>query len=232
MLLDAVARVAGSGAVAAHDVEQLAVAVSRPLRVAEKLGPPPAGAAYFTDLVASCLVEDLGKDLGSLVLVDQFEPRTRLQPSNEPGMRSIDLGGHMGRGPAVAEASIDHTLGREQRGHRLAAASVLVELTAHEGGEQTSAAVGREHTDSRDARRMHLGEAGERQSHVPVAGGGNDAPVLEGGERVPRPVPLGLDLHLLVADLDPEGDVLGPEVVRPLLGRDRPDLDVAHERSL
>ena len=92
--------------------------------------------------------------------------------------------------------------------------------------------MGGEHGDGGDYRCVHLVATRHRELHVPVAGGGDDAPFLESGEGAPRAVPLRLDLHLLVADVDPERDVLGPEVVDRLLGGDGPDLDLSHERSL
>src|SRR5207302_11514983 len=71
------------------------------------------------------------------------------------------------RGEAVAEASVDRLLGGPQRGDRLSALMCVVELCAHQGPEDTAAAMGRVdaddgHTGCRDvpARDGHV----ERES--------------------------------------------------------------------
>ena len=141
-------------------------------------------------------------------------------------MEAIQLRRRAGRRPAVPEAPVDHALGGQECRHRLATAPEVVELATHEGGEKPLSPMRRQHGDGGHARRMHFGVARDGERHVPVARRGHDAPALEPSERVPLAVPLRLDLHLLVADLDPERDVLSPQVVGPLLGRDRPDLEV------
>ena len=142
----------------------------------------------------------------------------------EDAMDAIQLGRGAGRRPAVPEATVDHALGGQECRHRLATAPEVVELPAHQSGEKPLSPMRRQHGDGRHARRMHLGVARHRERHVPVASGGHDAPALERRERVPRAVPLRLDLHLLVADLDPKRDVLSPEIVRRLEARtEEPD---------
>ena len=75
---------------------------------------------------------------------------------------------------AVAEAAVDHGLGRPQGGDRLAAAVVDVrELAAHQRGEQPAPAVRGPHADERHARDRHL-SARHREAAREDPGSGHD----------------------------------------------------------
>ena len=79
---------------------------------------------------------------------------------------------------AIAEAAVDHGLGRPQGGDRLAAAVVDVgELAAHQRGEQPAPAVGGAHADERHARDRHL-SARHREPAREDPGPGHDPPAI------------------------------------------------------
>src|SRR4051812_5952230 len=107
-------------------MEQLAVALPHPLRVPNEPLPPPLRPAHLAGLAAAHHIEDLRKGLGRLRLVEELQPRLTANGPGELAVRTVELGSGTRRGPPVAEAPVDHTLGRQQGGDRNATPAEVV----------------------------------------------------------------------------------------------------------
>src|SRR6266508_2019546 len=209
------------------DVDVAAEPVPGPFGVTDVPLPPVRLAADLPRLAVVVALVEGGQDLGRLLRLEHAQAAgAGCDAGQERAVAGVDLvvgeqGGH-----AVAEAAVDDRLGGAERRHRLAARLDVLEMAQDHRAQDAPAAMGRQHRDGGQATHRDAGASRQGQLQRVGAAGADDAVAVEG-----RHAPLELEAALVVGELLVAGglaedDPHDPGELGPLLGRDRPDLDV------
>ncbi len=130
-------------------------------------------------------------------------------PRRQNGMLAIDLEACVNGGNAVAEAAVDSALGGSQHGEGFFSRSNLVEVVAHDVGEDPPAAMGGKHGNSRQTAGLD-GAPRRRQFERVGATGPDELFTIQGDDRPVEFERLLQRFELLILLIEVEGALPDP----------------------